>query len=158
MKFSALSGVLLSSVASGAAAASRPADDTTPLPQNPLGKTGVKVTRLGLGASVSDYDRRLLNYAYRPGIRYFDNADGYVGGKAEGLLGDWVSRSGQRNDVFVVTKSHAYDPESLYQSVVHSLEKMKIDTIDLYFIHALTQPEITSPWRRMASRERASPA
>src|SRR5688572_21970091 len=97
----------LAVLAGGAsAAATRPAEQSGPLPMNPLGKTGVKVTRLGLGASIGGYDRRLLNYAYRQGIRYFDNADGYIKGQAEKRLGEWVSKAGVHEDAFIVSKSH----------------------------------------------------
>lgn len=150
-------GALLAGAAVAHGADSQPADqDGAPLAMNPLGKTGVKVTRLGLGASTSDYDKRLLNYAHRRGVRYFDNADGYVGGKAERLLGEWVAKLPRREDAFVVTKSHAYDPDSFYRAVVHSLEQMQLDTIDLYFIHALTQPQIPldrdGAWRKVKER------
>src|SRR5262249_21353873 len=120
----------------------QPAEQNPPLAMNPLGKTGVKVTRLGMGASIADYDRRLLNYAFNRGVRYFDNADGYVGGKAEGMLGEWVSRLPRRDDAFVVSKSHAYDPQTFYARVNRSLARMKLDTIDLYFVHGISHPEI----------------
>ncbi len=127
-----------------------------PLPMNPLGKTGVKVTRLGFGASISSYGSRILEYVYRSGIRYFDNADGYIGGQSEGLLGDWINRTGRRDDVFIVTKSHAYEPELLYRAVHRSLEKMKVDTIDLYFVHGIRLPEIPldpdGEWRKVKER------
>lgn len=141
-------------VASGQTSA--PAKDFLPLPQNPLGKTGAKVTRLGFGASFPEYGPRLLEFAYRLGIRYFDNSSSYLGGKAERLLGEWARQPERRRNVFVIAKSHTYEPEAIYRTACASHENMGIDTIDLYMIHALVDPKIPldpdGAWRKVKER------
>ncbi len=132
------------------------ANASGPLPMAPLGKTGVKVTRLGMGASFPDYGPRILNRAFQMGIRYFDNSDYYLGGKAEAVLGDWVGKTGRRNDVFIVTKSHSYTPEKFYKRAVQALEELKVDTVDLFFVHRIDDPEIPldrkGEWRKLKDR------
>jgi uncharacterized protein len=137
--------------------ATQPAEESQPLPVNPLGKTGVKITRLGMGASFPEYGRRLLEFAARSGVRYFDNAENYVGGRAEGLLGDWLARTGHaRDELFIVTKRHARSPDGVYEKVRAALERLGIDTIDLFFIHGIDDPQIPldrdGRWGRLKDR------
>jgi len=148
----------------GAVAATMPASSQPveqkdgPLPMGVLGRTGVKITRLVMGASFPDYGPRLLGFAHRSGIRAFDNSYRYVGGRGEGLLGQWVNQLERRDDVFVMTKGRSRDPDGLYGDVVSALEKMKLDTIDLFMLHGLEDPAITldrtGQWRRLKDRLR----
>jgi len=130
--------------------------DPESLPTRPLGKTGVKITRLVMGASFPDYGPRLLTFAYRSGIRCFDNSHRYMNGKAEAALGAWANRIGRRDDLFIITKAKVYDPARFYDWVVRALERMKLDTIDLFMIHSLGDPRIArdpkGEWRQLKQR------
>ena len=59
-----------------------------------LGKTGIKVSELSLGSWVTfgnQLDEKtavnILHAAYDHGINFFDNADTYVDGKSETVMG-----------------------------------------------------------------------
>jgi uncharacterized protein len=129
-----------SSQARAAAPGSQPAG---PLPTRSLGKTGAKVTvvNLGCGGQVS---QRLLDQAYDQGIRYFDTAGNYSRGKSEQEIGSWFERTGKRKDIFLVTKAKPYNEQKkgdlsrLLVDIDSSLEAMKTDYIDLYFIQGVS--------------------
>ena len=126
------------------------------IPTNPLGKTGVKVTRLAIGAGYPSYDPRLLEHAYRNGIRYFDNAHGYGDGKQESILGKWAGPPDRRSELFVVTKAGVTTPELFYQKVIRALEHLRLDTIDMMCIHGIDDPSLpldqSGQWRQLKDR------
>ena len=135
----------LTLAAAGAARAqtTAPAVDPPPLPMNPLGRTGVKVTRLGMGASFPEYGPRILRFGYQLGVRYFDNAEGYLGGKTETLFGEFVTRLPRREEVFIVSKTHEHkSPEAFYRHALSSREKLGVETIDLYMAHGISNPDL----------------
>lgn len=139
--------------------ATRPADadeDEGALPKAVLGRTGVEITRIVMGASFPDYGPRLLAFAYQQGIRAFDNSHRYVGGNAEILMGEWLSKVERRDRVFVVTKRRTTDPDEYYQGALAALEKLHVDTIDLYHVHGLEDPKVSldprGEWRKVKER------
>lgn len=139
------SGVVASTIApasSLAATTSAPADDARALPTNELGRTGVKVTRLGVGAGYPSYAAPLLEHAFKRGVRYYDNAYGYGNGQQESTLGEWATESGHRRDILIVTKAGICAPDRFYDKVTRALEHLRIDTIDLMMIHALEDPAV----------------
>lgn len=144
---------------SSRAASSRPtsmAAAAQTIPTNVLGRTGVAVTRLAMGAGYPGYGRRLLERAYRSGVRYFDNAYGYGNGVQERELGDWLAATGRRADVFVVTKDGVCAPKDFYTKVVRRRETLHVDTIDLMMIHGIEDPELPrdrdGSWRTIKDR------
>jgi len=142
--------------AHAATASTKPAEDDPILEQNPLGKTGVKVTRLAMGGSFPEYGPRLLRIAYRMGLRYFDLGDFYAGFQAESRWGEWVKQFGRRDELFVVNKARTIDPEKFVTRLHEALEKMQLDTVDMFFIHELQDPEIAldrkGTWRKIKDR------
>lgn len=126
------------------------------VPAAELGNTGVKVTRLAIGASYPSYQPGLLQHAYNRGIRYFDNAYGYGNGGDERTLGKWLQRSGARDEVFIVTKAGLASPDAFYEKVTRALENLQVDTIDLMFIHNLGDPDVVldrdNQWRQLKDR------
>jgi aryl-alcohol dehydrogenase-like predicted oxidoreductase len=127
-----------------------------PLPRHTLGRTGVQVTRLALGAGYPSYERRLLEYAFHRGIRYFDNAYGYGNGAQEAILGRWITATGRRDDVFVVTKDGLADTGQFYDKALRRLDALGIDTLDMLFIHDLTVPAValdrSGEWKALKDR------
>ncbi|GAA4993149.1 aldo/keto reductase [Actinopolymorpha pittospori] len=68
----------------------------------------------------------------------FDTAYHYGGGRAERLLGQWMRNRGNREEVVVIGKgAHTphCDPESIRSQLTESLERLRTDYIDLYFMH-----------------------
>src|SRR5713226_3209820 len=78
------------------------------IPLRPLGKTGVKISALGLGGHhLGDFEdqtvaTRTVHAAIDGGIAFFDNCWEYHRGKTE----DWMGAAlrGRRDRVFLMTK------------------------------------------------------
>ncbi|GMU21216.1 MAG: hypothetical protein AMXMBFR13_13090 [Phycisphaerae bacterium] len=123
------------------------------IPRRKLGRTGVEITRLGMGGSLPDYTPRLLDFVYRCGVRYFDTGEVYFGHKVEGILGDWVRRSGHRKEVFIVTKSRSHDLKGFERRLEQGLSRTGLETIDMFFLHGLEDPDIAldrdGHWRKL---------
>ncbi len=84
--------------------------EQTKYPQVPvrkLGKTGVDVPILSLGAmfNVSE-NQMILKKCLQWGVKYWDTANSYVGGMSEHGIGKFLSKNpGIRKDLFIVTKA-----------------------------------------------------
>jgi aryl-alcohol dehydrogenase-like predicted oxidoreductase len=117
----------------------------------PLGRTGVKVSPLCLGAMMfgawgnPDHDDgiRIIHAALDAGINFIDTADVYSRGESEEIVGKALE--GRRDDVVLATKVHGTmgdDPNQfgnsrrwIIREVEDSLRRLKTDYIDLYQIH-----------------------
>jgi len=118
----------------------------------PLGRTGVKVSPLCLGAMMfgpwGNDDRadsiRIIHHALDAGINFVDTADVYSGGASEEIVGEALQ--GRRDDVFLATKffmpMNEDDPNQrggsrrwIIRSVEDSLRRLNTDYIDLYQVH-----------------------
>ena len=110
------------------------------VPIRPFGKTGAKVSILGLGgAAFYRSSLLLLKQAQKMGVTYWDTASSY--GESESEIGKFFEKFPEdRNKVFLVTKSTYSDPNSITKSLEASLERMKTSYIDLFFIHAVSNP------------------
>jgi uncharacterized protein len=134
------------SVGSARAADEPKADGNKPvLPTRKLGKTGVEVTLLNQGTvGAPSAMNRLLPFAYREGVRYFDTAQGY--GNSELLIGDWLSTSSDiRKTIFLATKSHVKTPSDMLKVLDERLSRLKTDYIDLLFFHGLDTGQVDWP-------------
>jgi predicted oxidoreductase len=104
--------------------------------------------------------KRAVTAAYEAGYTLFDNADIYGGGEAEKILGAAIKEvSGMRERVLITSKcgvQHAGHPnpedphrwnfseEYIVSSCERSLQRMEIETIDIYMLHRpdfLADPE-----------------
>jgi aryl-alcohol dehydrogenase-like predicted oxidoreductase len=117
----------------------------------PLGRTGVQVSPLCLGAMMfgawgnPDHDEsiRIIHRALDAGINFIDTADVYSRGESEEIVGKALA--GRRDDVVLATKVHGTmgdDPNQfgnsrrwIVREVEDSLRRLKTDWIDLYQIH-----------------------
>ncbi len=133
--------------AAGVASAQEPkAEPGKPvLPKRVLGKTGVEVTLLNHGtvgepAGLS----RLLRFAYREGVRYFDTAEGYK--NSEKVIGDWLAAEPEvRKSIFLATKSHVKTQSDMLKKLDQRLANLKTDYIDLLFFHGLESDQVDWP-------------
>jgi aryl-alcohol dehydrogenase-like predicted oxidoreductase len=118
----------------------------------PLGRTGVKVSPLCLGAMMfgawgnTDHDDsvRIIHRALDAGINFIDTADVYARGESEEIVGKALA-GGRREHVVLATKVHGSmgdDPNEFGNSrrwitaeVDNSLRRLRTDWIDLYQIH-----------------------
>jgi predicted aldo/keto reductase-like oxidoreductase len=131
--------VLASTLGVGGAIAAAPLQ----VPRRVLGKTGVKIPILCMGGSLPldpRFDPKLAE-CVKYGVNYFDQADCYSGGEGEPALGAFVNRANLRSKVFITTKSDEKDPKGFEETFHQSLEKLKTDYVDQYFLHGLSKPE-----------------
>ncbi len=105
----------------------------------PFGKTGAAVSVLSLGGMFDiPSNQLLLKQALKWGVTYWDTADCYEGGNSELGIGQFLNKYPEaRKQLFLVTKSDARDPSGMTKLLNRSLERMKTDTIDLYFVHGV---------------------
>ena len=119
--------------------------------QRMLGRTGVSVSKLCLGAMMfgawgnPDHDEsiRIVHRALDAGINFIDTADMYSIGESEEIVGKALK--GRRDDVVLATKVHfPLDDEPNHRGnsrrwiiteVENSLRRLQTDWIDLYQIH-----------------------
>jgi aryl-alcohol dehydrogenase-like predicted oxidoreductase len=117
----------------------------------PLGRTGVQVSPLCLGAMMfgpwGNNDRadaiRIIHRALGPGINFIDTADVYSAGMSEEIVGQALR--GQRDDVVLATEFFmpmSGNPNErggsrrwIISEVENSLRRLSADYIDLYQVH-----------------------
>jgi aryl-alcohol dehydrogenase-like predicted oxidoreductase len=120
--------------------------------QRTLGRTGVSVSSLCLGAMMfgewgtKDHDEsiRIIHRALDAGINFVDTADIYSAGESEEIVGKALA-GGRREHVVLASKAHmpmGDDPNQrgnsrrwIVTEVEHSLRRLQTDWIDLYQIH-----------------------
>ena len=121
-----------------------------------LGGTGMTVSKIGLGCmSFGSPDWRpwvldeeesipIIERAIELGINFFDTANIYSRGESERILGRALE--GYREESVVATKTYFQMDEdnphsgglsrkAIEQELEHSLERLGMDTVDLYQIH-----------------------
>jgi predicted aldo/keto reductase-like oxidoreductase len=126
----------------GALAAPAPpaaAASATTVPKRPLGKTGVEVSSLNLGGMFDTINNQLLlRQALKWGVTYWDTAESYGNGLSEEGMGRFFGRNPEaRKQVFLVTKLVAENGH-LSERLDKSLQRLKTNHVDLFFIHSLT--------------------
>jgi len=102
-----------------------------------LSTQGIDMPRLGFGTFrlTGDDCREAVESALELGYRHIDTAEMYDNEEAVGAA---IAASGLgRSDLFVTTKVwHEHlEPLALRRSLDASLEKLKLDAVDLYLIH-----------------------
>jgi aryl-alcohol dehydrogenase-like predicted oxidoreductase len=114
------------------------------LPLRKLGSSGTAVTNLGVGGahvgSAAEKDAQaIIEKALEEGVRFFDNAPFYSGGKAEERYGKFLTPK-YRDVSFIMTKTLARNRETALKDLENSLSRMKTDYVDLWQVHALETP------------------
>ena len=124
----------------------KPIDAKVPL--RTFGKTGVKVSSLALGGIFDISSNQLqLKQSLDWGVTYWDTASGYNGGKSETGIGMYFEKHPEvRKSVFLVTKaSGAHSVDQMTQSLAQSLERMKTDYVDMFFLHGIPGTKDLTP-------------
>jgi len=135
--------------AAPAAAGKRAATD-----QVELGRTGIKLSRLGFGTGSNSgnvqrdlgqqtFDR-LIRYAYDQGITYIDAAQSYqtfewIGGAIKGL---------PRERLFIQSKIPG-QPENVLDAIDRHRKAFNTDYVDSMLIHCMVKPGWTDPFKRV---------
>lgn len=129
------------------------------VPTRPFGASKIPVSILSLGGMFdTGANHILLRQALHWGVTYWDTADCYGGGRSEEGIGAFFGRfPDARKEVFLVTKSDARDPAGMTKLLNRSLERMKTDWIDLYFLHGVDSiGELDDDVRRWAEQAKSS--
>ena len=139
-----------------------------------LGKTGMQITRIGLGtwaigggqwefAWGPQDDRESIDTIHRAldlGINWIDTAAVYGLGRSEEIVGQAIKG---RERPYIFTKcsmiwdenrkvSHSLKADSIRREAENSLKRLDIDVIDLYQIHwPDPEPEIEEGWSTLAA-------
>ena len=108
-----------------------------------LGKTGLKISRLGFGGIPiqridAEGTRKLMLQMKDAGINYIDTARGYT--VSEEYLGEALE--GIREHFIIATKSMARTKEAMAADIEISLKNLRTDYIDLYQVHNATLPQL----------------
>ncbi|GAB6012225.1 aldo/keto reductase [Viscerimonas tarda] len=117
------------------------ATEARKIPMRPLGKTGVMLPILSLGIDRPD-NRNVLKAAFKAGLFHFDTAHSYQNGKNEELLGNFFERKA-RDKYFISTKIMFDYPlrdnfeEELNRKLDISLRRLKMDYVDLLYLHSI---------------------
>jgi hypothetical protein len=128
------------------------------VPRRPFGKTGADVSCLSLGGIFDIPSNQLvLRKAMEWGVTYWDTAAGYVGGRSEIGIGNYFEKYPEaRKKVFLVTKSGSSSTGRVSKHLNRSLERMKTDYIDLYFMHAVNDiDQVDDEMKAWAERTKA---
>lgn len=128
---------------------------------NTLGKTKLKVSRLGFGTmrlptinSNADIDEvqaaEMLKYGIENGINIIDTAFPYHSkeldgnGNSERFVGEFLKESSMRDEIILQTKSPSWlmEEKSDFERYLDiQLEKLQTDYVDIYLLHSLTVPD-----------------
>src|SRR4029077_6230815 len=121
-----------------------------------LGETGLEISPLVFGGNIFGWtvdqatSFKLLDAFVAAGFNSIDTADvyskwvpGHTGGESEMILGEWMKRKGNRNEVIVATKvgmdmgdgKKGLSKSHILRSAEDSLRRLQTDYIDLYQSH-----------------------
>jgi predicted aldo/keto reductase-like oxidoreductase len=109
--------------------------------QRVLGRTGEKVSCLGVGGShigkpklPDDDATRIIRQAIDHGLNFMDNSWDYNDGKSEIRMGKAL-RDGYRQKAFLMTKFDGRTKDSANQQIDESLKRLQTDHLDLLQFH-----------------------
>jgi aryl-alcohol dehydrogenase-like predicted oxidoreductase len=108
-----------------------------------LGKTGQVSTILTFGGAAignvtqAEADKAIELAIVEHGVNHVDVAPSY--GQAELRLGPWLQR--HRKEVFLGCKTTARDKITAWESIKHSLDRLRVDHFDLFQFHAVDDLE-----------------
>ena len=112
------------------------------VPVRPLGKTGLKVSILGIGGGhiarkyISEQETvRLYHLALDEGLTFFDNAWDYHDGESERRAGLVIKE--RRDEITVMTKVCGRDRETAEAHLHDSLRRLQTDVIDVWQFHEI---------------------
>jgi aryl-alcohol dehydrogenase-like predicted oxidoreductase len=164
MRRRAFFGAVFSGLAA-AASAKPPLPKAGGIPTRTLGRTGQKLTIIGMGGArfhlvPFEEGAAVVRRAYDLGINYFDMARSYWSGRAEEVYGAAIPPF--RKNIFLTTKSGQRTRKAAEADLETSLRLMKTDYVDLWQMHGVNKPEdvqkIFAPGGAMEAFEAAKKA
>ena len=117
------------------------------MPMRTLGRTGVKVSVIGLGGwhlgfkyIDEELSIRMIRHAIDNGINFMDNCWDYNDGASEKRMGKAL-KDGYRDRVFLMTKIDGRTKKDAAKQLDESLERMQTDHFDLVQHHEILRFE-----------------
>jgi voltage-dependent potassium channel beta subunit len=124
-----------------------------------LGKAGIRVSELSLGAWVTyggqvgeEAAEACMRVAYEAGVNFFDNAEAYAGGNAETVMGNVLKRMGWPRESYIVStkifwggrgpNDTGLNYKHIVEGVNRSLRRLQLDYVDFLFCH---RPDANTP-------------
>jgi aryl-alcohol dehydrogenase-like predicted oxidoreductase len=126
-----------------------------------LANTDLTVYPLCLGGNVFGYSadkqssEAVLSFYADNGGNFIDTADmysqwapGHIGGESETIIGDWMKKRGNREQMIIATKVGKLDtkpglsPSNIISACEDSLKRLGSDYIDIYYSH---QDDLDTP-------------
>lgn len=84
----------------------------------------------------------IMDAAWEAGIRWFDTADAYGGGRSETWIGEWIRARGARPRLTTKTFNPmtpddpgGLAPERIRRQIESSLDRLGVDRIDVFLLH-----------------------
>ncbi len=107
-----------------------------------FGRTGHLSTRtifgaVAVGSVTQEEANKTLEVLLEYGINHIDVAHSY--GDAELRIGPWMNE--HRDDFFLATKTEQRTRDGAWRELEQSLERMRVDTIDMWQMHLLIDPD-----------------
>ena len=91
----------------------------------------------------------LMDAAWAFGLRRFDTADAYGGGRSESWIGEWLRATGNRPEITTKTYNpmaegadHGLSRDRVLRQAETSLDRLGVERIDLYLAH---EPDEETP-------------
>ncbi|MGA3127169.1 MAG: aldo/keto reductase [Candidatus Korobacteraceae bacterium] len=116
--------------------------ETNGVPYRTLGRTGEKVSMVGIGGYHlgkpdlnTEASIRIVHKAIDEGINFLDNCWDYNGGESEVRMGKALHSAGFRNRAFLMTKIDGRDKTTAASQISESLKRLQTDHIDLLQFH-----------------------
>jgi len=118
-----------------------------------VGKSGLKISEISLGSWLTyggtvenKIAKDCMNTAVENGINFIDCAEIYAGGKAEEVIGEWLSEEtvDRKNlvissKVFWPTSENINDwgnsRKNISNAIEGTLSRLNVDYIDIYYLH-----------------------
>jgi predicted aldo/keto reductase-like oxidoreductase len=138
---SAITAACVMGVSSSASAG----ETTGEMPYRTLGRTGEKVSLVGLGGyhlgkqADEQESIRIIRTAIDQGITFMDNCWDYNDGASEIRMGKAL-RDGYRQKVLLMTKVDGRDRKTAATQLEESLRRLQTDHIDLLQVHEVIRP------------------
>ncbi len=145
-------------------------ENKRPVNYKNLGRTGLKVSAVGLGCGnfggigsapaffgqgeTEDEAFALMDAAWELGINFFDTANAYGGGRSETYIGHWLAAKGAHVRDQLILSSKVFNPvgegpndrglsrRHILSQIDASLRRLGTDYLDLYLIH---EPDPETP-------------
>ncbi len=110
--------------------------------QRTLGRTGIELPVISIGAMNSDAPD-LYHRAYDIGIRHFDTAEVYLRGRSEEVLGTFMKERGNRDEICLSTKigsstrrvERSQLRSGLERAFEGCLRRLQTDYVDILYYH-----------------------